>query len=92
MATGHRVGSLAGSSDPVAELAAQGPDKVLPAESAGFPGVGTGRGAVPGLAGRHPPVPATARWLRASSHSDFDEAARGLPSTSSPQVLGTWGS
>lgn len=34
LATGHRVGSLAGGSDLVAELAAQGPDKVLPADSA----------------------------------------------------------
>lgn len=84
LATGHRVGSLAGGSDLVAELAAQGPDKVLPADSAQFPGVGTGRGAVPGLAGRHPPVPATALWLSASSHSGFDEVAQGLPDTSSP--------
>lgn len=84
LATGHRVGSLAGGGDPVAELSAQGPDKALPAESAWFPGVGTGRGAVPGPAGGHPPGPATARWLGASSHSDFDEAApgasRNLPS------------
>lgn len=84
LATGHRVGRLAGGSDLVAELAAQGPDKVLPADSAQFPGVGTGRGAVPGLAGRHPPVPATALWLGASSHSSFDEVAQGLPDTSCP--------
>lgn len=59
MATGHRVGSLASGGDLVAELAAQGPDKVLPAESAWFPGAwhGLGRGARAGgchssLAGR----------------------------------------
>lgn len=87
MAAGHRVGSLASGGDLVAKLAAQGPDKVLPADSARFPGGWHG----PGRSARHPPVPATALWLCASSRSDTDEAAHPIPTppVSDSPALGT---
>lgn len=71
------VGPGPGGRDPTVVtgrlVAAQGPDKVLPAESVRFPGLHGQRHSARGWRAGTLPVPATACWLCARSHSSFDE-------------------